>query len=69
MDVTILLIIAQILIGIYFCGIGFKLIPYPGKKGSLKNKNYFYKYSSLFKFTGIAAITFSFLKILELTIN
>ena len=69
MEVEIFLIIAQLIAGIYLSCVGFKLIPDPGKKGSLKNKEHFDKYRTIFKYSGIAAIAYSFLKTIEIIIS
>ena len=61
MSVNIYLILAQLIAGIYLAGVGYKLIPDPGKKGSLKNKEHFDKSRTIFKYAGIGAITYSFI--------
>jgi hypothetical protein len=51
--------------GLYMLGIGYELIPDPGKKGSLKNKEHFDKYRKLFKRGGIATVIYLVLSLVS----
>lgn len=58
MTFEIIITIAVLFSGLYMLGIGYKYIPDPGKRDSIKNKEHFDKYRKLFKTGGILSLVY-----------
>ena len=69
MSVEIIIIISVFFAGLYMLGLGYKLIPDPGKKDSKENESHFNKNRKIFKFGGILAITYVSLQTVSLLLE
>jgi len=55
--------LVEIAIGLYMVGVGFKIIPDPGKKDSKKNTDFFERFRNFIKFFGICILIYAALTI------
>ncbi|MBL6985375.1 MAG: hypothetical protein ISR74_07305 [Candidatus Thioglobus sp.] len=69
MNGNILIIILVFLVGLYMLGLGFKLLPYPGKSGFEKNENHFDKNQKIFKYGGVLAVIYASLQAINLILS
>lgn len=68
-NVEVLYWLVQLAVGAYMLGVGYKLIPDPGKKNSEKNKVYFNKYRGMLRIGGIVILAYVVLSILSIILE